>query len=667
MADVIVVDEEDVPRPPSSTLASSSSPRRVQLTTATHVTQSTLALANKNKHVLQAENHKLFSEFMEHVVAVTQDCPQVLEYLKMNHAKARTDYLSSVEFRNSLGRCLTRLEAKRSRVFVYIYELCMVLKQHKDRSRKKKKRETPSTSASDCLHSTLLKSESQTAETGVQVQEGNPAAQDEKPSTSGLQEDQQKEEEEASRASRKQIAYLENLLKVYDDEICRLQRTELSLEDLDAEDSLYIQEHKLKRKMMKIYNKLCELKDCSLLTGRILERKILYSDTSYPEISRKIQRYINSPEVCLNPPDYQDILQQVQLASKRHNLQLSSKELERIARKAFTDTGSKIQQRRHHDLLYDFGCQLTSEYRPDNDPALKDPTLLRKLENNRELGLNRLEDVINKYAIQQDNADKKDRARRHFEESDEEEEEDDGDDVSSEADIEEEIQASNQQNGPDGGNEAEKMSANSNEEVPTMGNGRVAAATDDEAVTSRLLPDAGISGISALSSHTSAIDSPSQSESTQPCESSPDENAPAAASEPTHPANQVTRYQSSGTDLPVTLNGAPLPLTLEMTCHSPITNGTSPPLSSTPNYRLSRSHKRKMLDAAPKRNHIDANDRDVEVLLDMGVICASPLRAVDRSDCQPVSSSQSPPPKKYKVNVATQCDPLEIIELSDSE
>lgn len=143
---------------------------------------------------------------MEHVGAVTQDCPQVLEYLKMNHAKARTDYLSSVEFRNSLGRCLTRLEAKRSRVFVYIYELCMVLKQHKDRSRKKKNLENPSTSASDSLHSTSLKSESQTAETGAQVQGGNPAAQDEKPSTSGLQENQKKEEERASRASRKQVS-----------------------------------------------------------------------------------------------------------------------------------------------------------------------------------------------------------------------------------------------------------------------------------------------------------------------------------------------------------------------------------------------------------------------------------------------------------------------------
>lgn len=46
-----------------------------------------------------------------------------------------------------------------------------------------------------------------------------------------------------------QIAYLENLLKVYNDEIYRLQQAELSLDDMETEDSTYIQEHKLKRKV----------------------------------------------------------------------------------------------------------------------------------------------------------------------------------------------------------------------------------------------------------------------------------------------------------------------------------------------------------------------------------------------------------------------------------
>ena len=46
-----------------------------------------------------------------------------------------------------------------------------------------------------------------------------------------------------------QIAYLENLLKVYNEEIRRLQEKEMSLDDLEAEDSGYIQEDKLKHKV----------------------------------------------------------------------------------------------------------------------------------------------------------------------------------------------------------------------------------------------------------------------------------------------------------------------------------------------------------------------------------------------------------------------------------
>lgn len=118
-----------------------------------------------------------------------------------------------------------------------------------------------------------------------------------------------------------QIAYLENLLKMYNDEIQRLQKSELSLDDLDTDDSFFIQENKLKRKvslnvinnvdesregsivtgyftpspfpfhpfqLMKIYEKLCELKGCSTLTGRVIEHRITYSSTRYPEINKRV-------------------------------------------------------------------------------------------------------------------------------------------------------------------------------------------------------------------------------------------------------------------------------------------------------------------------------------------------------------------------------------------
>lgn len=40
--------------------------------------------------------------------------------------------------------------------------------------------------------------------------------------------------------------------------------------------------------MMKIYEKLCELKGCNTLTGRVIEQRISYTSTRYPEINKKV-------------------------------------------------------------------------------------------------------------------------------------------------------------------------------------------------------------------------------------------------------------------------------------------------------------------------------------------------------------------------------------------
>ncbi|XP_054620478.1 death domain-associated protein 6 isoform X2 [Dunckerocampus dactyliophorus] len=668
LVDKIIVldyDEEDSPRPSFSASrdkARAVSHLRVQQPAPTHITQSPFALASKQKHVLQAENEKLFSEFVDHCSTMTEDCPQVLTFLQTKHAKACPVYLSSVEFRNSLGRCLTRVQANRSKTFVYINELCTVLRQHADKRRQTLSavEAAPSTSASDCLPSTSVGCPS-TSRKKAEMSEQEVGGEDEKPSTSGLQEDEQKAEKRATRASRKQIAYLERLLKVYNEEICQLQRAELTLDDMGAEDSSYIQEHKLKRKMMKIYVKLCELKGCGSQTGRVIEQKIAYRSTRYPEINRRIERFINSPEVLRNPPDYQDILQQVLLANKRHNLCLSRKQLNQIAQEAFRETGSQIQERRHLDLVYNFGSHLTDGYVPAKDPALMDPSLLRKLRSNREVALSRLEDVISKYAVQQEDTEEQERTRRQGKDgkegpkaegskavngvAKEEEEEDDETDVSSDPDIEEEIQASTQQDGADDDNEDDDVNeaehTNMEEQTLPQSVSAAAVATEsvkdegDEAVTSGLSPlsDVSKSLISPLSDVTSADASPSQSEEPS--------RAPLADGGLDSAAKEVASSQT--------------PLQKVGKCNSPISNGT-------------RSMKRKRTDV---RNHISFHESKVDVLLDMGAICASPPRAnckpAEASDCELVSSSQSPPPRKNKVDVATQCDPQEIIELSDSE
>ncbi|CAN9504252.1 unnamed protein product [Ophioblennius macclurei] len=695
MADNIIVLEDDEESPPATPSVTSSDPGansvsglKAQLPVATHITRSPFASAKKHKNVLQAENQKLFTEFVEHCSALTKDCPEVLTFLQNKHDKAHSDFLSSVEFRNTLGRCLTRAQANHSKTFVYINELCTVLRQHGAKKRRAlvSVPPGPSTSSSDALPAT---SDSLTSEkkTGGKTSKEE---EEEKAATSGLQQDADEDGRKAKRASRKQIAYLENLLKVYNDEICRLQQAELSLDDLSAEDSLYIQEHKLKRKMMKIYEKLCDLKGCDTLTGRVIEQKIFYTGTRYPEINKRIQRFINSPEARVNPPDYQDILQQVLRANERHNLCLPRKQLNQIAQEAFRETGSRMQERRHLDLVYNFGSHLTDLYKMANDPALSSPSLMHKLRSNREVAISRLEEVITKFAVQQEDTEEQERSKRQEkdgkevrkvgseqvngageeeEEDDDDDEEDHEDDESSDPDIEEEIQASTQQGGEDDDVEDEDsrearsaFGGTDKDDQTDDQTGSLSADEEEESgkeveqvagVASPLSEDANVSPLSDV---LSPRESPSRSEATPPADQKTLSNGDAA--------NHISAEQVGGAP---DASSPPPPVTREE-CDTQTSNGQSSPPSSP---RTRRSKKRRREQSVSKSSQISVatlvHGSEVDIPLDMGVFsCSSP---------QPLESSRSDSPsqdvvtcaKRNKVSVATQCDPEEIIVLSDSE
>ncbi|XP_061477575.1 death domain-associated protein 6 isoform X5 [Rhineura floridana] len=319
----------------------------------------------KDPASLRVENERLFAEFIAFCSQHTADHQEVMPYLAARHQKASPDYLDSVEFRNVLGRCLTRVQARPSKVYVYINELCTVFRAHAQ----KKLQAAPDPSGS------------------------GPSAPC-----------------EPREGSKRQIRYLENLLRVCAGEIRKLQERELDLEELDNEDSAYMQESRLKRRMMRIFERLCQLKDCNSLTGRVIEQRIPYRGTRYPEVNRRIERLINhDPEAF---PDYADILKVVQKASTRHSLNLPKRQMESMAADAFREVGNRLQERRHLDLIYNFGNHLTDQYRPNSDPALADGELARRLRQNRDMALRRLEQVTSQFAQLQDRSEEEEWLQR---------------------------------------------------------------------------------------------------------------------------------------------------------------------------------------------------------------------------------------------------------------
>ncbi|KAG5843031.1 hypothetical protein ANANG_G00184180 [Anguilla anguilla] len=709
---VILDDEEDDPQPCSST-SSSSKPtaketQEASMPAPTHITQSPFASNKKESHILLLENQRLFAEFLEHCAGHTQDCPEVMTFLRAKHAKASPEFLSSVEFRNTLGRCLTRAQASRAKTFVFINELCTVLKQHSARRRQA----TVPLPAQEPPPPSPLPPPSP----GNQAAQGpaDAEADQEPPSTSG-----QGEEKKVAKASRRQIAYLENLLKVYYEEIHRLQEKDLSLEDMMQEDSGYIQEHKLKRKMMKIYDKLCELKGCSTLTGRVIEQRVPYSGTRYPEINRKVERFINGPEARMNPPDYSDILAVVQRANERYALALSRKQLAQIAQDAFRETGNQLQERRHLDMVYNFGSHLTDCYRPASDPALTDPALARKLRSNRELALTSLDQVINKYAMKQDDTEEEERKKRLEREktkkealaaqkdeemknqqeeekevaekeveeeeeeggdSEDEEEGDEEDEVSSDPDIEEELQASQSQEGADD-EEDEEEEANASEEEDLESG--LSPSSDQEApIGVEENGDEGSQSASSSRGEAAADKKGGPTLSSSPSQSgaptSPD--AGLAAGEPVSPNHTPAVLRNANEDARSATESPALDSS-DRACSPPASEpqesiGSPAPPSPVVTEVTPDSKKRRRTSEASTVATVNGrhkhSDGDSDITLDMGVVTSSPLQAdstqADSPTQEPVSSSEcTPPPKKKKVNVSTQCDPDEVIILSDSD
>uniref|UniRef100_A0A672RJ63 Death domain-associated protein 6 n=1 Tax=Sinocyclocheilus grahami TaxID=75366 RepID=A0A672RJ63_SINGR len=639
MDSIVILDDDDEE---ASTSASTSyshavncqlkTPVKNQLPPPTHITQSPFASAKKDVHVLKVENEKLFAEFVDHCSKYSQDHPEVVTYLQTRYSKALPTFLTSVEFRNTLGRCLTRAQANTGKTFVYINELCTVLKQHTARKRSSLQSVPSQTKPEQKSNGTNLKEEEQVKEEEEKQEAGE-------------------ETKKTKRASRRQIAYLENLLKVYNEEIRRLQERELSIDDLEKEDSSYIQEHKLKRKMMKIYDKLCELKGCNTLTGRVIEQKIPYSGTRYPEINKKIERYINSPEALHNPPDYTDILKVVQRANERYKLMLTRNKMTQIAQEAFRETGNKLQERRQLDMVYNFGSHLTDSFKPTLDPALTDPALNRKLRSNRDVALSSLEEVITKYSNKQEDieveemrkkqerdrqkkealngqqSDSKEKEREVLEEKEEEEEEeeDEEEDDSSDPDIEEEIQASQEEN-------------------PFLLYQRSPASSTHET-----------GPVETNTNGTPANQSPPFIEALDPMPT--DETEPISWNHIKSTIN-CTETVSTNQDTPST------PMR-SATC-SPLPQTSPLLIDEMGNYKKRKRSSTETQTAAFNRNCT----QDSDIPLDMGVICPEEedlTRTRSSTRVTVRSSRATPPPKKNKVNVATQCDPEEVIVLSDSD
>ncbi|XP_013372342.1 PREDICTED: death domain-associated protein 6 [Chinchilla lanigera] len=672
-------------------------------------------------------NEKLFEEFLELCKTQTSDHPEVAPFLSKQQQRAHPLFLASAEFCNILSRILSRARSRPSKLYVYINELCTVLKAH---SAKKKLNLAPAATASH-------------------EPSGSKPPTD--PSSDPAKAETTASEPPRTRGSQRQIQRLEQLLALYVAEIRRLQEKELDLSELDDPDSTYLQEARLKRKLIRLFGRLCELKECSSLTGRVIEQRIPYQGTRYPEVNRRIERLINKPGPDTFP-DYGDVLRAIEKAADRHSLGLSRQQLQLMAQDAFRDVGIRLQERRHLDLIYNFGCHLTDDYRPGIDPALSDPALARRLQENRSLAMSRLDEVISKYAVMQDKSEERERQKRRArvsqgtsshsagspkasldsgegpsgmtsqeclttskaetddeedEESEEEEEEEEEDATDSEdkEDLEElqegqgvEEQDEEESAGKDGG-KSPKSPAQASTEKNREAVKRISRASGERGSKRLTASPASVSEEPLARSSVDAEGSREQLEELPPEEDSPlsqlfelEIEALPVDSTPSPEESDVSSSRKQSEE--------PLPMVLEngaATVTSTSFNGGVSPHTwrdLSPPCKKSRKEEQQTGLGQLGNSILDRRQRPVpeknakiclppsppSSLASMAPVADSSTRVdspshglVTSSLCSPVPARlshapQCPPrPSTYKTSVATQCDPEEIIVLSDSD
>ena len=194
---------------------------------------------------------------------------------------------------------------------------------------------------------------------------------------------------------KKLVVRLKQRLKEISNEIKILDRAELTLDEMDMSDSLYIQENRLKKKFEKTWNKLCKLLGRLPNTGRVVEKPIRASSTGYSMIDKAVAKFLKEKHNSF--PDYFDIRDIVLNTNQKHDLRMSPQVLNGIIADIFTDIGNKLQRRRERDLQFNFGSHLLDDFKADDDPALSNEDLARQLEKNRRISKRNLKYVYAKY------------------------------------------------------------------------------------------------------------------------------------------------------------------------------------------------------------------------------------------------------------------------------
>lgn len=192
-----------------------------------------------------------------------------------------------------------------------------------------------------------------------------------KDETSAVNSQPSKKRKKTGKKLRKAILKYEKRMKQLHEQIKKFQEADLSLEDMDGEDSVYIRTDYLMQRLVRTWEEWCHLTGNSpQIVVSTAEAKD-YAGTEFDALNKKVQKLLDGNEF----PDYQDVHELVEHCNSNHSLGLSKEKEQEASRSLFKDVGKLMKKKRRQDFLNHFGCHLTDAVHLTDDPALTDEVL----------------------------------------------------------------------------------------------------------------------------------------------------------------------------------------------------------------------------------------------------------------------------------------------------
>ena len=215
------------------------------------------------------------------------------------------------------------------------------------------------------------------------------------------------------------IKKLEKALHKCGKAIKKLEMKEMSLDELDDEDSNYIKIDRYKKRFMVLTRKVAQMRQMRPSLGRFCDKKFVTQASRIPEVNTSIMELVNKKRKF---PDFHDIFGIYKEVNKTKNTKKSDATLEQygnnflaffknfmsscgfffsfyiLARETFSAVGQALKKRRVHDDMNVIEAYLPEDHDDDNLPENRSSELKAKLDENVKTAEDRMNNLYDQFA-----------------------------------------------------------------------------------------------------------------------------------------------------------------------------------------------------------------------------------------------------------------------------